>query len=363
MTWRIHRLDPASASDSTLQRVHEFMVAMDAERYPDDPPRSLEYTLRNFRSFALITSQKAIPFYAWLGETVVGKAFIAFGLDDENSHLLWVDIEVLAGHRGQGIGAALLSEVVTVAEVEKRDLLMGTTDAAIPAGEAFARKIGATIGVVDVTSELRIADLDPGLLTTWTNAAPHDSYRLLTWRGSYPDEFLEPMAALHEVMNSAPRGELEYEDERVTPEDIREAEAYRAARGVESWTMVAQHRHTRELAGFTQVRWHPDNERLLTQGVTVVEPPHRRRGLGRWLKASMIELVLHERQYVDRIRTENAEMNEAMLTINHALGFRHYKTQTEWQVKTERVKEFLATEEQVDGPRETGYVGNQRPAK
>lgn len=62
----------------------------------------------------------------------------------------------------------------------------------------------------------------------------------------------------------------------------------------------------------------------------------------------MIKLVLHERQYVDRIRTENAEMNEAMLTINRALGFRHYKTQTEWQVRTERVKEFLATEEQVE---------------
>lgn len=147
MTWHIQLLDPVTASDATLQRVHAFMVAMDAERSPDDQPRSLEYTLRTFRSFALITSQKVIPFYAWLGETVVGKALMAFGLDDENSHLAWVDIEVLAGHRGKGIGRALLSEVVTVAEVEKRGLLMGTTDAAIPVGEAFARKIGATIGV------------------------------------------------------------------------------------------------------------------------------------------------------------------------------------------------------------------------
>lgn len=143
-------------------------------------------------------------------------------------------------------------------------------------------------------------------------------------------------------MNLAPDGSLDYEDERVTPEDIREAEAYDASRGFERWTLAAQHRASGELAGFTEVRWHADNPTLLNQGDTVVHPKHGRRGLGRWLKAHIIDLVLNERKQVTRIRTENAYSNDAIVKINEELGYQPTKSQTEWQIETARAKKYLA---------------------
>lgn len=314
---------------------------MAAERDPDDPPRSLTYTVNRFRNFSLLSSLKVAPFYAWLGYEVVGEAFIVVGLHEENAHMLWGEVDVLASHRREGIGKALFKRVVDAAEAEGRRLIMAATDSTIPAGEAFARRVGATVGLVEVTSELRLSNLDHVRLESWVDAAPVNEYRLLTWRGPVPEEHLEAMARLEEVMNSAPRGDLDYEDERVSPEDIRDSEAFAAARGVERWIIVAQHKESGELAGYTEVDWSPENPRLLTQNGTGVEPKHRRRGLGRWLKASMLDLVLLERNEVTHLRTSNADANEAMLKINDLLGYRPYRTRTELQIPTELARAYL----------------------
>jgi len=343
MSWSIQPFDPQSASEETVRPVHEFLVAIEAELEPEDPPRSLEYTVSNFRSYGLISSQKIITFYAWSGNLAIGRVFLSVGNEAENRHMLWCDVAVLATHRGRGIGRALFEKAVEVAEAEGRRLIIGSTDSAVPAGEAFARRTGASVGLIDATSELRLSGLDPEILVAWQRAAPTHEFQLLTWLGPYPEEYLARMTALHEVMNTAPKGDLDYEDERVTPENLREWEAYAAARGVEPWTVVAQHIASGELVGYTEVDWRPDKPGLLTQSGTVVNPAFRGRGLGRWLKATMLDLVLRERQQVTRVRTLNADSNESMLRINEALGFRQLRTETEWQVGTDRAREFLDT--------------------
>ncbi|MFA5550991.1 MAG: GNAT family N-acetyltransferase [Trueperaceae bacterium] len=343
MSWSIQPFDPQSASEETVRPVHEFLVAIEAELEPEDPPRSLEYTVSNFRSYGLISSQTIVTFYAWSGKMAVDRVFVEVGNEEENRHMLWADVAVLATHRRRGIGRALFEKAVEVAEAEGRRLIIGSTDSAVPAGEAFVRRTGASVGLIEATSELRLSGLDHDILAAWQRAAPTHEFRLLTWLGPYPEEYMERMAALHEVMNTAPKGDLDYEDERVTPEDLREWEAYAAARGVEPWTVVAQHKSSGELVGYTGVDWRPDKPGLLDQSGTVVNPKYRRRGLGRWLKATMLDLVLRERQQVTRVRTSNAYSNESMLRINEALGFRQLRTETEWQVATERAREYLTS--------------------
>lgn len=342
MDWEIRPLDPNAVTEPALRAIHAFNSAMQVEVDPEVPPHSLAYTTSNFQSFTLISSVRVVPFYAWSGDRVIGKAFIVVGLESENRHMLWGDVEVLAEHRGRGIGQALLAKVVQTAEAEDRRLIMSTTTSAIPAGAAFARRVGASVGLDEVTSELRLERLNHELLAAWRAAAPAEEFRLLTWFGAYPDEHLEAMAALHEVMNTAPKGELDYEDERVTPQDLRESEAYGAARNVETWTVVAQHKATGELEGFTEVGWHADKPRLLEQRQTLVVPKYRRSGVGRWLKATMISLVLQRRKSVTRLLTTNADSNAEMLRINEALGYQPYRTDTEWQLETARALAYLA---------------------
>ena len=49
--------------------------------------------------------------------------------------------------------------------------------------------------------------------------------------------------------------------------------------------------------------WNPNRPELLGQGMTGVFPQYRNRGLGRWLKAAMLDKVLKERPQVKYVRT------------------------------------------------------------
>ncbi len=79
------------------------------------------------------------------------------------------------------------------------------------------------------------------------------------------------------------------------------------------------------------------------QGDTGVYPKHRERGLGRWLKAAMALRLLAERPGVDRIVTENAESNEAMLKINVDMGFRPRQNWGGWQIPRDRARASLSS--------------------
>jgi len=66
----------------------------------------------------------------------------------------------------------------------------------------------------------------------------------------------------------------------------------------------------------------PLTPHLLGQGGTAVVPSHRGRGIGKWLKATMLERVLDEWPGATLVRTGNADANAPMLAINTRLGFR-----------------------------------------
>jgi len=148
---------------------------------------------------------------------------------------------------------------------------------------------------------------------------------------------------MRDVMNTAPREELDVEDTESTPERLRQVEATLAQRQMERWTMYARHVESGELAGYTEVLWNPNQPDLLLQDDTAVDPRFRNRGLGRWLKAAMLKKVLRDRPTVKRVRTGNAGSNAPMLRINRELGFKLYKSIAVWQVGVDQAREYLAT--------------------
>lgn len=68
---------------------------------------------------------------------------------EHNRHLLEFDIGVLPRWRRRGIASGLLAKVAEVARTRERRLLVTSTDAAVPAGESFMRRVGGRPETLD----------------------------------------------------------------------------------------------------------------------------------------------------------------------------------------------------------------------
>ena len=126
-----------------------------------------------------------------------------------------------------------------------------------------------------------------------------------------------------------------------TPEQLRQIEQNLFARGSQRWTFYVVETATGKFAGYTETVWNPNRPEILRQDMTGVFPEFRNKGLGRWLKATMLAKVIKDRPEVKYIRTQNADSNAAMLKINTELGFQPYMANALWQVEVKRVLEYL----------------------
>lgn len=95
----------------------------------------------------------------------------------------------------------------------------------------------------------------------------------------------------------------------------------------------------------TDISIQPGSPDRVWVGDTAVEPSHRRRGLGRWLKAAITRRILDELPGVRWVITHNAGSNDAMLAINHDLGFRPAAVVTTWQMPAAQLREQLVLAE------------------
>lgn len=311
------------------------------EEWPDDPPRSYDKWLTGLRTVPPFVALRI--WVAWQGGEAVGRSTLEIYDTPDNRHLANADVGVLLGHRRQGIGKRLLVPAVQAAEASGRTLLMDGTDSAIPAGEAFMERLGARRGMVSRTNQLSLVDLDPALMKAWREQGPRKEFELGWWEGAYPEAEVDAICALRAVMNTAPRDDLEVEDQVWTPEIVHQQQESLEQRKVDRRTVFARHRSTGELAGYTEVFYDRALPHVLQQGDTGVLPKYRGHGLGKWLKGTMVERVPREWPEVKFIRTGNANSNAPMLRINHAMGFRSYKDWTIWQVEVTKVKEYLRT--------------------
>ncbi len=339
----LKRFDPNIATHEDFVAVNKFSNLLQAESRPDDPPMSLEFTIKNMKNWKTMEKQDVHFWCLWDNKKIIASVDGNIGHYDENRHLMYGGIYVLAEHRRQGIGTELLHKIAEIAEANGRTLIIFNTESTVPAGQLFAERVGAEKGLELHTNQLVLHELDKSLLQTWIDQAKTRArdFEIGLWTDTYPEGELEDIAKLIEVMNEAPKGDLQVENAKVKPEDLREWEAYNKGRGLKRWELYVRHKPSKELAGFTSVYWNPDNPENLSQGNTGVLPKYRGHRLGKWLKAAMLQKVLSERPVVKRIRTGNADSNAAMLAINHALGFKPYIAETVWQIEVEKIKAYL----------------------
>jgi mycothiol synthase len=318
----IEELDPASVDGADLAALTELETVEERELAPDDPPVPVSELADQLRIVPAFEER-----WLWVARDPDGRLLGRARLDvehrEDNQHLAELWLVDRPDARRRAIGRRLLEVAVERARAEGRTTLMGEAVLGRE-GEAAARALGAELALVNRISRLHTAGLDRALLEAWVARAAERAagYSLLSFDGGCPDDLLEPFAALMAVMNTAPRGDMDMEDEVFTPELIREFEASMRDRGTRIWTVVAREDATGELAGYTALFFKKHRPWHVEQGDTGVDPAHRNKGLGRWLKAVNLLRLLDQHPEARFVDTENAGSNEPMLNINVALGFR-----------------------------------------
>ena len=128
--------------ESLIRELYAAAGPLHAEAVPGQPRQPLEQALAFARSLPGAYDGATIVARDDAGR-IVGYADVAVQDMDGFRHVAQAGIGVLPGHRRAGIGRALLGGVLEVAGRLGRSLLMGDTRETVPAGEAFARRIGA----------------------------------------------------------------------------------------------------------------------------------------------------------------------------------------------------------------------------
>lgn len=347
--WRVRLFDLAAAGERDYAALNAFENRLRAEQLPDDPPIPLAEAIQGWQHIPKFMAVTQWVIWHPDGSAIVAAASTDVSHLSTNQHMAGFDIAVLPAFRRQELARSLLAPVVEVAQREDRRLLIGFTNERVPAGTAFMERMGASQGLASHENQLVLAELDKGLMQRWRAQAVERApgFTLGLWIGPYPDDQIEAVVRLHEVMNTMPRDQLDVEDFHLTPEQVRQWEQTMTARGTERWTLYVVEEATGSLAGYTAVFWNANRPHLLYQGDTGVFPEYRNRGLGRWLKAAMIEKVLRDRPQVQFVRTSNADSNAAMLKINQEMGFRPYFAHTIWQVETQQAAAYLSGSRKV----------------
>lgn len=337
---RLDPADPRTAPESTLRAFADHLDRMREERVPQDPPMDKDTAIIEFRHVQ--DDEDVMHWYLWDADRIVAHVGLFLPLK-ENTHLGWSGLEVEAAYRGRGLGRELLGHVVDALTERGRTRLVGVTSDRIPSGIAFAERLGAEPALPMRISQLDLASLDRDLLRGWAARGEANTEGYVLWinDGAYPEDRLQDIADVTNVMNTAPRGTLDMEDWQSTPERLRQWEAQLAATGERRVSAFVEHVATRTLVGYSELFWLPSRATIVHQGATGVHPDHRRHGLGRWLKAANLLRVLDLNPEGRFVRTGNANVNEGMLAINVAMGFEPFMARVEWQISVDDARRAL----------------------
>src|SRR5437899_2691769 len=197
----IEQLDLPSAPEPLVAEVAALRNALQREYLPDDPPVPAVAIAARARA-----RPKLLEMREWLardhGGAVIGQASLARFVADTNKHLREAGVSVLPEHRRRGIGRALYREVVRAAGDADDIVFEHYTNDRVPAGEAFARRIGARETLRGHVNQLDLRKLDRPLVREWSALEP-SGYRLEWIDGDVPDALVASVIVAYDTMHTA----------------------------------------------------------------------------------------------------------------------------------------------------------------
>jgi GNAT superfamily N-acetyltransferase len=282
-------------------------------------------------------TRDVIAFVAEDGDDVLGGGTLSCPLLD-NHQTGHGELMVRPQSRNRGAGTALLDALVDAMRERGRTTLMAEAikplDEPTAPGWDFLRRRGFTTGILDLHRVLALPVAAARLHELATDAATYScDYRLVTWQGATPDEWVSGVCDLEAAFNDeAPSGELELEAEVWNEERLRAKETRFVALGRTETTTVAV-APGGNVVGLTAMMVTEHGAGEVFQGGTLVLPAHRGHRLGTAIKVANLRRFQDTFPGERIVHSWNAEENGHMVRINDALGFRPVEYVAEMQRK------------------------------
>ena len=317
---RLRRVVLEDLDAAELEAFTEFAEAVRSESFGDAVPFTPEWMLARYYSKSSMFPKQFV--LAEKDGQTVGFAHLELDHTGQNDGALIAQIEVHPDHRRAGVATKLLRESLAIGRSANRTRLFPwgrRTDPTV----GFWTAMGAVDALSSLSSQLRFADVDQELLATWVaNAEParQRGYQLHQWTGRCPEDLIDQYAAALSGMSDAPLDDLDMEHEAHTPATIRQHEKRWLDVGSQPWAMLITGSDG-DAAAMTEVLVHRSRPQEVWQESTTTLEAHRRQGLGRWIKAAMMQWLLTDLEHADTIETGNADSNTSMLAINTEMGF------------------------------------------
>jgi GNAT superfamily N-acetyltransferase len=369
---QFHIVEVVPGTEWAYQRLHQLEVAVSLETFGEDQTRSAarlavhladEKTALKGLLLALDGPAADEAPRGRFGLPVAPstptdlRGAVEFGLPLlDNTHLVDdVFINVDAGHRRQGIGSALWTNVQRIAAERDRTSILGWsehraradagTERVLPAsgeghlpldgGTRFAQSMGLSLAQVERQSRLPVPVPAERLaaLRAQAEARALPAYRVVSWAGPVPEEHLEHVAHVNYVLSrDAPTGEIDWEPEVWDAARVRHLSEREHLTGSSAYSLALTS-DTGEVAGGTHLHIEDAHPERPEQWATSVVPEHRGHRLGLLLKVANLELLAATHPEARFVETWNAGENDHMLAINTALGYRLHGVTGAWQHK------------------------------
>ncbi|MGH3297005.1 MAG: GNAT family N-acetyltransferase, partial [Trebonia sp.] len=247
--------------------------------------------------------------------TGAAVAYYRLDLPDlENTDRAFVGLYVHPAVRRRGLGRALLRHAAQRATANGRATLDGVA-LEDSAGEAFARSVGATMGLEKARQVQELRAVPPERVAELHAEAERAAagYSLMTWNGPVPDESAARFADVVNAFADSPHAE------GVQPE-VWDADRIRQRWGrllreghLRGYSIAALREGAGEMAALTEVTIDPQVPQWGRQRLTAVTRPHRGHRLGLLVKTAMMQWLAKAEPQLERIETGNTVANDHMI--------------------------------------------------
>jgi GNAT superfamily N-acetyltransferase len=338
------RIDFKTAGPDFWKRYHVYRRLRQEESRPDDPMRPDDVEEKrlkrespfDFEYHYEITKEGLL--LSWFSASTLKPGTPEY---ESSKHLFWGDIFVRPDHRRQGIGSSWVPLVIELMDTHGCTKVGFSTEEA--PGHGFLKSLGADAKLVGAENRLKLGDVDWKLVERWVNDGPKRSPQteLEIHDGPLPEAMWADFAPqLTSMLNTIPFENLDIGTIVVTPDHIRDFYA-RLVISQERLHTILTREPDGVISSITDMTWDPNRPTILEQRFTGVRPDARGRGLGKWIKARMLAHLHKLYPQALWVSTENAGSNAPMLAINHKLGFKQYRTGTEYQVSRDGLADRL----------------------